>query len=74
MICVVHITPSHFGTKHVTTDFSGKAKFNAVPYGTYYLFGIGTTPKAFAVWNVKVDVTSAETLVTLDQNNSLFAF
>ncbi len=48
----------------VTTDFSGKAKFNAVPYGTYYLFGIGTTPKAFAVWNVKVDVTSAETLVT----------
>jgi hypothetical protein len=57
----------------VTTDFGGKAKFNPVPQGKYYLFGISSTPKGFAIWDMKVDLNSAETSVTLDQNNAVVA-
>jgi hypothetical protein len=64
-------------TKHIvattTTGFDGKAKFNAVPQGTYYVFAMASTPKGFVIWNVKVELSSAEAAVTLDQNNAVIA-
>lgn len=57
----------------ITTDFSGKAKFPAVPAGTYYILGIGSTPKGFVIWNLKVDIKAGETSVVLDQNNAEIA-
>lgn len=63
--------------KHIiattTTGFDGKAKFNPVPRGTYYVFAMATTPKGFVIWNVKVDLTLSEAAVTLDQNNAEIA-
>ena len=63
--------------KHIvattTTGFDGKAKFNAVPQGTYYVFAMASTPKGFVIWNVKVELTEAEASVTLDQNNAVIA-
>ena len=60
--------------KHVvqsaTSDFTGKAKFSAAPQGSYFVFGFATTPKGFVIWNVKVELNSTESSVTLDQNNA----
>ena len=53
----------------VTTDFSGKGQFEAVPAGTYYLFGIGQIFKEVAVWDLKADLKSGQNSLTLDQNN-----
>ena len=53
-----------------TSDFSGKAKFGAAPQGTYYVYALASTPKGFVIWNLKVDINSAEVSVTLDQNNA----
>lgn len=58
----------------VTTDFGGKAKFPPVPQGSYYLFGISSTPKGFSIWDVKINLNATETSVTLDQNNAVAAF
>ncbi len=57
----------------ITSDFGGKAKFNPVPQGTYYVFALASTPKGFVIWNVRVELTSAEATVTLDQNNAEIA-
>jgi hypothetical protein len=63
--------------KHIvqstTSDFGGKAKFNPVPQGTYYVFALASTPKGFVIWNVRVELTAAEASVTLDQNNAEIA-
>jgi len=56
----------------VTTDFSGKASFAPIASGTYYLMGVSQTPRGFAVWNLKVDINSSQS-VTLDQNNAVYA-
>jgi hypothetical protein len=64
--------PAHI-IKSVETDFSGKASFESVTPGTYYLFGITKTRKAFAVWNYRVDAKAGETKITLDQHNANYA-
>ena len=63
--------------KHIvqstTSDFGGKAKFAPVPQGTYYLSAISHTPNGYVIWNSKVELTSAESSITLDQNNAKVA-
>jgi hypothetical protein len=54
----------------VTTDFSGKAKFAPVAAGTYYIMGLGSTPRGFVIWNLKIDLKAGENPVVLDQNNA----
>jgi hypothetical protein len=56
-----------------TSGFDGKGKFNPVPPGTYYVFAMTSTPKGFVIWNVKVELNSAEASITLDQNNAEIA-
>jgi hypothetical protein len=36
------------------TDFEGKATFEDVKVGDYYLFGVTQTRGAFAIWNLKI--------------------
>lgn len=54
--------------KEVATDFSGKAEITGLDAGKiYYLFGVGATPKGFALWSLPIagDVKA----LVLDQNN-----
>jgi protein SCO1/2 len=53
----------------VTTDSNGKGQFEAVPAGTYYLFGIGDISKALAFWDLEVDLKSGQNSLTLDRKN-----
>jgi hypothetical protein len=57
----------------ITTDFSGKAIFQNVPTGSYFLMGFGVTPRGFVVWNIGVEIKPGSTSITLDQNNAAFA-
>jgi hypothetical protein len=57
----------------VTTGFDGKATFEAVAAGTYYLMGMSSTPKGYVIWNLKVELKAGKNSVTLDQNNAVTA-
>jgi hypothetical protein len=57
----------------ITTGFDGKATFEAVAAGTYYLMGMSETPKGYVIWNLKVDLKAGKNTVTLDQNNAVTA-
>lgn len=59
--------------KTVTTDFSGKANFEAVPAGTYHLMGLASTPRGFAFWSMPVEIKAGQTSIVLDQNNAAYA-
>ena len=61
-------------TKSVTTGFDGKATFEAVPAGTYYVMGVYLLDDSFVVWNVEVNLKSEAQQVILDQNNALMIF
>lgn len=56
--------------QQATTGFSGKAKFESIKTGTYYLMGVYKTPRGVAVWNSRIDAKNAETTVVLDQDNA----
>jgi hypothetical protein len=58
----------------VTTDFSGKATFNDIKPGSYYIFGRTQTRGGFAVWNLFVEIRAGANSVFLDQNNAVAAF
>lgn len=57
----------------ITTDFSGKATFQNVPVGNYFLMGFGLTPRGFVLWNIAVEMKPGTSSITLDQNNAAFA-
>jgi len=57
----------------VTTDFGGKAQFQPVVVGSYYLMGVAQTPKGLALWNIKVELNPGQNSFTLDQNNAAYA-
>ena len=58
----------------VSTDFSGKAQFTDIKPGNYYLFGLSSTRKGFAIWNTPVEVKPGQNTIFLDQNNAATAF
>ncbi|MBA3240461.1 MAG: hypothetical protein H0T60_04465 [Acidobacteria bacterium] len=60
--------------KSVTTGFDGKASFESVVAGTYYVMGIYLQDEAFVSWNVKVELNSESQQMILDQNNSSFIY
>lgn len=59
--------------KTVTTDFSGKAAFEDVAPGTYYVMGWSQTPRGYVIWNLKVEVRAGQNSLLLDQNNAVTA-
>lgn len=56
--------------KTLTTDFEGTGKFEDVPAGTYYIFGVTETRGGFALWDTKIDTNSIKDTILLDQNNA----
>jgi hypothetical protein len=58
----------------VSTDFAGKAQFTDLKPGNYYLAGLTSTRKGFAIWNLPVEVKAGQNSVFLDQNNAATAF
>jgi hypothetical protein len=59
--------------KTVTTDFTGKATFDTVAPGTYYLMAVASTPQSYAMWNMRLELKPGPFAVSLDQNNAIFA-
>lgn len=58
----------------VKTDFGGKAIFNPVLPGLYYVFGVAMTRRSTATWIYPVEIQQGEQLLTLDQNNAVRAY
>ena len=54
----------------VTTDFSGRATFQAVPVGTFYVVGYTTAGRSAAIWNLSVRVATGKNSVILDNKNT----
>lgn len=72
--------PSKFGeaikpyiVKTVTTDFEGKATFESVPEGTYYIHGVTETRSGYAVWSYKISTNASKT-VLLDNKNAVYSW
>ena len=57
--------------RKVTTNFTGKASFEPVPVGTYYLMGVAPSSRGFVVWNLKIKLKTGQTSVILDQKNAV---
>lgn len=55
------------------TDFSGKANFENIPSGKYFLVVIAPTRKSMAVWSMPITLEKDEKII-LDQNNAAAIF
>lgn len=53
----------------VTTDFSGKAKFESVPPGVRFVYGEYSVERSLVLWNTRVELKPG-TKVTLTLDNS----
>jgi hypothetical protein len=60
--------------KEIMTDFDGKATFDDVPPGNYWLFGQTETRAAFTLWDLPIELKAGENKkILLDQNNAIFS-
>jgi hypothetical protein len=66
---VVEATKSHI-LHTVTTDFQGKATFNNIRPGEYFLFGYSSMGGSLIIWNHKVNINEGTNSLVLDQNNA----
>jgi hypothetical protein len=53
-----------------TTNFQGKALFQPVKTGNYYLFGFTKAGKSAVVWNLQISIKSGTNSIILDNNNA----
>ena len=58
----------------VTTDFNGRASFENLQPGSYFLFGIAQTRGGHAIWNLPIEIKAGQNSILLDQNNAASAF
>ncbi len=56
--------------KTLITDFEGAGKFEDVPMGKYYIFGITETRGSSAGWDMPIDTNNVTDTIILDQNNA----
>jgi hypothetical protein len=54
----------------VTTDFGGKATFQHVRAGTYFLMGYTAAGGSFAIWNMPVTIKNGKMSIILDNKNA----
>jgi hypothetical protein len=59
--------------KETTTDFEGRANFDALKPGQYWLLGITETRRAFALWNVPVTLSRGTNTLLVDQSNAMYS-
>jgi hypothetical protein len=50
-------------------DDHGRASFDGVTPGRYYLFGLGVAPSGPVVWDLKVDLQPGSNALQLDERN-----
>jgi hypothetical protein len=65
-------TAPHF-IQSVVTDFEGRATFENIKPGDYWVMGATETRADFAFWNHKVTIRPSENKALLDQNNALYS-
>lgn len=58
----------------VKTDFEGKARFEGLPPGRYFLFARTETRGGSAVWNLAIDIRPGQNSIVLDQSNAAVAY
>jgi hypothetical protein len=67
---VLHNVREHV-VKEVTTDFGGRARFEGVPVGGYYIFGATVrVGRSAVVWNLPVELKPGANSTVLDQHNA----
>jgi hypothetical protein len=59
--------------QRVITGFDGKAKFEPMAMGNYYLMGVYVRERGYVIWNLKVELKSETQNIILDQNNANLA-
>ena len=59
--------------KETTTDFEGRAHFEDLKPGRYWLLGITETRRAFALWDVPVTLSRGTNNLLVDQNNAMYS-
>jgi hypothetical protein len=52
------------------TNFQGKATFQPVKTGNYYLFGFTKAGKSAVVWNLQISIKNGTNSIILDNNNA----
>ena len=62
----------HYVVKTVTTDFDGKAVFEDIPTGNYFLYGRAQTRSGWAIWSLPIKTEGTQTIL-LDQDNAIVA-
>jgi hypothetical protein len=60
--------------QRIVTGFDGKAKFEPIAIGNYYLMGVYVRERGYVIWNLKVELKSQPQNIILDQNNAELAF
>jgi hypothetical protein len=66
---VAGMTPHIVG--RVNTDFAGKATFDPIPEGTYFVVGVADLPRyQTLIWNVQVQLKPGSSVLLLDANNA----
>lgn len=58
----------------VTTDFDGKAKFQAVKAGKYFVMGATSTRGGYVIWNLPVEIKVGENSIILGPDNAAIIF
>jgi antitoxin component of RelBE/YafQ-DinJ toxin-antitoxin module len=59
--------------KETTTDFEGRAHFDDLKPGQYWLLGMSETRRAFALWDVPVTLSRGTNTLLVDQNNAMYS-
>jgi hypothetical protein len=54
----------------IITSFQGKATFQPVKTGNYYLFGFTKAGKSAVVWNLQIPIKGGTNSIILDNNNA----
>ncbi|MBV5329071.1 MAG: hypothetical protein JZU65_15830 [Chlorobium sp.] len=58
----------------VTTDFGGKAAFEKVPPGIYYIMGFSELGSNELLWDEEVKLSPGNNSLILDQNNTAYFY
>jgi hypothetical protein len=64
---------THHFIQSAATDFQGRATFENIKAGDYWVMGVTETRADYAFWNYKVSIKPGENKVFLSQENALYS-
>ena len=74
VIVKIALTIGQHTVQDATTDFNGKAEFDDVKPGHYFIYAKTETRGGFAIWNLPIEIKPGKNSVALDQDNAAVAF